>query len=36
MQTQTKYKTKQGNILLEYMKSTAGQHITVNSIWAYF
>ena len=36
MQNQTTYKTKQRDELLEYLKSMAGQHITVNSICAYF
>ncbi|MCR5177518.1 MAG: transcriptional repressor [Lachnospiraceae bacterium] len=36
MNSRSKYKTKQREILVEYLKSVAGEHITASDVCAYF
>ncbi len=36
MNSRSKYKTKQREILLTYLESVAGEHITANDVCAYF
>ncbi|MCR4657969.1 MAG: transcriptional repressor, partial [Lachnospiraceae bacterium] len=36
MNSRSKYKTKQREILVEYLKSVAGEHITASDVCSYF